>query len=81
MAGVCSNTTLTIAYMNIRGQTGLDVSKQLQIENFIKSYRIDILNCQEINVLENSFSQCEYIGETLENLRRINLVHRIPPVE
>ena len=47
--------------MNIRGQTGLDVSKQLQIENFIKSYRIDILNCQEINVLEDSFSQCEYI--------------------
>ena len=47
--------------MNIRGQTGLDVSKQLLIENFIKSYRIDILNCQEINVLEDSFSQCEYI--------------------
>ena len=41
--------------MNIHGQTGLDESKQVQIENFIKSYKIDILNCQEINIDENSF--------------------------
>jgi hypothetical protein len=28
-----STTTLTLAYMNIRGQTGLDQAKQLQIES------------------------------------------------
>ena len=39
--------------MNIRGQTGLDLPKQLQIEKFIQTYRIDILNCQEINILED----------------------------
>ena len=31
-----SSTTLTLAYMNIRGQTGLDESKQVQIESFIE---------------------------------------------
>ena len=56
-----ANTTLTIAYMNVRGQTGLDLVKQLQIENFIKSYKVDILNCQEINILEDSFNDCNHI--------------------
>ena len=45
--------------MNIHGQTGLDESKQAQIENFIKSYKIDILNCQEINIDENSFKNVQ----------------------
>ena len=27
-----SNDTISIAYLNIRGQTGLDISKQVQIE-------------------------------------------------
>ena len=47
--------------MNICGQTGLDEAKQLQIEHFIKSYKIDILNCQEINILEDSFNNCDLI--------------------
>ena len=55
------NTTITIAYMNVRGQTGLDLVKQLQIEHFLKSYRIDILNCQEINISEDSFTNCDYV--------------------
>ena len=38
-----SNNYINIAFMNIHGQTGLDESKQVQIENFIKSYKIDIL--------------------------------------
>ena len=56
-----NSKSITIAYMNIRGQTGLDTAKQLQIENFIKSYKIDILNCQEINILPDSFYSCENI--------------------
>ena len=47
--------------MNVRGQTGLDLVKQLQIEHFLKSYRIDILNCQEINISEDSFTSCDYV--------------------
>ena len=63
---VNSDTTLTLAYMNIRGQTGLDVSKQLQIEHFLKSYKVDILNCQEINISEDSFSQCDFITSSYD---------------
>ena len=48
-------STITVAFMNIRGQTGLDEAKQVQIENFVKSYKKDILNCQEINIKEDTF--------------------------
>ena len=41
---------ITVAYMNIRGQTGLDITKQVQIEHFLKFYSVDILHCQEINI-------------------------------
>ena len=47
-----TDRTINIAFMNVRGQTGLDFAKQLQIENFLRTYKIDILNCQEINIIE-----------------------------
>ena len=60
------NNTISIAYLNIRGQTGLDITKQVQIENFIKTYKIDILNCQEINTTEDSFSQTDFINSSYQ---------------
>ena len=60
-----NNSTLTIAYMNVRGQTGMDIVKQLQIENFLKFYKIDILHCQEINILQDSFNSCEHVTSLL----------------
>ena len=56
-----NRNTVRIAFMNILGQTGLNFSKQKQIENFLKGKNIDILNCQEINIDDNSFNQCPYI--------------------
>ena len=50
--------------MNIRGQTGLDNSKQLQIEHFLRNYNIDILNCQEINIVQDSFEQCDFLNSS-----------------
>ena len=47
--------------MNIRGQTGLDEVKQVQIEQFIKFYKVDVLNCQEINIENDSFQICNSI--------------------
>ena len=52
--------------MNIRGQTGLELSKQFQIENFVKVHNIDILNCQEINVEKETFKQCHYLTSSYE---------------
>ena len=50
------------AYLNIHGQTGLPVSKQKQIEDFIFRNKVDILHCQEINIDEDSFSQCSFLS-------------------
>ena len=52
---------LTIAYMNIRGQTGLSLSKQLQIQDFISQHQIDILHLQETDICDDTFSECKKI--------------------
>ena len=54
--------SLKIAYMNIKGQSTLSIPKENQIQDFIKKYSIDILHCQEINIEEESFSQCNFIA-------------------
>ena len=53
-----------IAYINIRGQTGLNLEKQQQIEHFIRLHEIDILHCQEININKDTFSQCNLISSS-----------------
>ena len=58
-----NENTLKIAYMNIRGQTGLNLQKQLQIEHFIRINDIDILHCQEIDVDENTFNDCNKLSQ------------------
>ena len=61
-----NNDHLNIAFMNTRGQTGLDLTKQAQIESFLKFHRIDILNCQETNVSEDTFSQSHSMTSSYE---------------
>ena len=56
------NNTLTQAFINIHGQSGLTVTKQKQIEDLIDRNSIDILHCQEINIDEESFNQCSYLN-------------------
>ena len=55
---------MTVAYLNIHGQTGLPTSKQKQLEDFIKFNGVDILHCQEINVSEETFEDCNFIKST-----------------
>ena len=55
---------LSVAYINIRGQTGLSSAKQDQIETFILRNKIDILHLQEINISEDSFSNCNTISSS-----------------
>ena len=52
---------LTISYMNIRGQTGLKVEKQFQIEDFMKISKCDILHLQDAHIEDDTFDQCNYI--------------------
>ena len=56
------NEVLTIASLNICGQSGLNLIKQKQIQDFIQLYNVDILACQEINIDDTTFSQCPNIS-------------------
>ena len=44
---------------HIKGQTKLNFSKQKQIEHFINTHHIDIVNLQEINMDDESFYECD----------------------
>ena len=56
------NNILTIASLNICGQTNFSKIKQKQIQDFINQYQPDILACQEINISDDSFSDCSNIS-------------------
>ena len=58
------DNVLKIGFMNIRGQTGLTSTKQLQIESFIIREKLDVLNLQEINIIEESFASCNTISSS-----------------
>jgi len=59
-----SNKLLCIAYINIHGQTGLTIEKQLQIENSMIRNDIDICHCQEIHVEDNTFEECTLLSSS-----------------
>ena len=56
------NSILTIAFMNIQGQTKLPLVKQVQIEDFVKQFNIDILHIQEIEICDETFSDCNFLS-------------------
>ena len=58
------NNLLTIAYMNIHGQSKLTTVKQLQIQDFMKYNKIDILHMQECNIDSETFSVCDFISSS-----------------
>ena len=62
--------TLTIAYLNIHGQSGLSVPKQKQIEDFLRNNDVDILHSQEINIEEDMFSQCHYLSSNYSIIQK-----------
>ena len=59
--------------MNIRGQSKLHAEKQLQIENFLKQYKCDILHLQETNIEPETFSSCSFISNNYEILHNNSL--------
>ena len=50
--------------MNIHGQTKLPTVKQLQIEDFLKYNKIDILHLQECDIGPESFYDCNFISSS-----------------
>ena len=56
-----SSTHLIIAFINCKGQTGFNESKQLQIEHFLKSFDVDILHLQESHFDDSTFKNCPFL--------------------
>ena len=54
------NKQFGIAFINIKGQTGLHLAEQIKIEDFVKQNKIDIVNLQETNVEADTFSDCKF---------------------
>ena len=56
-----SSSIINIAYINCVGQTKLTLSKQLEIQSYMKSHRVDILHLQECMIDNDSFGDCNYV--------------------
>ena len=57
-----SSRILSVGFMNIHGQSGLTSAKQKQIETFIIQQKLDVLQLQEINICDDSFSNCNVVS-------------------
>ena len=62
------NNILIIAFMNIQGQTKLPLVKQLQIEDFVKHNKIDILHLQEVQICDETFFDCNFLSTSFSIL-------------
>ena len=69
-------SSLIVATLNIRGQSGLDITKQKQIEDFIKLHKIDILHCQEIEIDESSFESCHLLATNFQIIQNNSPINR-----
>ena len=58
------NSFLTVADLNIHGQTKLPTAKQLQIQDIIKTNKIDILHMQECEINSETFSTCDLLSSS-----------------
>ena len=62
-------SSLTVGFINIRGQSKLYIQKQIQIEEFLKRYKCDILHLQETNIEPDTFSNCNFISSNYSILQ------------
>ena len=58
--------SLNIGYINLRAQTGFGLPKQIQVEQFLKSYKIDILHLQKAHIRVETFEMCDFITSNYE---------------
>ena len=60
--GKILNNKLRVGFMNVKGQSKLNEEKQIQIEDFLRRHKCDILNLQETNIEPETFSACNFIS-------------------
>ena len=62
-------SSLVVGFLNIRGQSKLYIEKQIQIEEFLKRNKCDILHLQECNIEQETFSNCRFISSNFNILQ------------
>ena len=58
---MADSSILIVAFINVRGQSGLSESKQKQIEAFTRVNKYDIVHLQEAHIEDDTFSNCDFI--------------------
>ena len=66
---------LTVAYINMHGQSNLTIAKQVQLEDFLKFNNIDIAHLQETEICDETFSTCNFISSSF-NLHSNNAANK-----
>ena len=61
-----SSNILTVAYINIHGQSKLSEAKQVQIEDFLKFNKIDVAHLQESEICDKTCSTCNFISSSYD---------------
>ena len=61
-----SDQYLVVGSLNVRGQLVLSPARILQLADFIKMYKIDVLNLQETNLTADSFEENDFISQNYE---------------
>ena len=74
------NKSFKIGYLNLRAQTGFDITKQAQVEHFVKQHMFDILHLQEAQILEDSFDSCIILPVITQFYPTMHAIHTAPPV-
>ena len=69
MSSIQDHPVIIVAYLNCRGQTGFNISKQLQIETYLQNFNVDILHLQESRIEEDTFTQCNYLSSNYSVLQ------------
>ena len=64
--GVAPNRFLTVGSLNLRGQLTLGHSRILQLEDFVKQFKIDVLNLQETDLKDDVFEDKDFLFSNYE---------------
>ena len=72
MANSNKKRRMTIGYINVYNQGGLDLGKQLEIEQHVRDYRLDVVHLQEINMSGEVFRDCPYLTSSFAFLANLN---------
>ena len=81
--------TSLVATLNLRGQTRMNLIKQLQIDDLIKTKNIAIIFLQESHITDETFEKCTHIKSNFQILKNNSengygtsvLVHNSLPVQ